>query len=140
MSVRDTAKAATDMDLLELAIDHAGGVPNLAALCGVKANTPNEWLRRLREGRSLSADKRRMFRELLRIEEHADVPGYTLSAIAHNPSRVALMSKRERAEALEQLGRALLALSAAEAPDSAKALPEAESVRRSQRRAGDTKR
>lgn len=61
----------TDLELVLGAVQKFGSAAGLAREMDVGSNTPNEWLRRLRQGGKLSADKRRRLKDLLR--EPADV-------------------------------------------------------------------
>jgi transposase-like protein len=80
--------------LVEQAIKRFGTAADLARRMGVGANTPNEWLHRLRAGGRLSVDKRERLRRLLDIapggqigEVHSGVtlpPGSGKTATALN--------------------------------------------------------
>jgi transposase-like protein len=55
-----TSQPSPDLDLVTRAIRKFGSAAALARKMGVAPNTPNEWLRRLRRGGTLSRDKRRL--------------------------------------------------------------------------------
>lgn len=66
--------SAEDLGLLSAAIERFGSAAALARAYGggIKTNTPNEWLRRIRAGGQLSTDKRRRIQELLSLPAQAE--------------------------------------------------------------------
>lgn len=59
------AKPLSDLDLVEAALEKYGGAKKLAAKLGVRGNTPNAMLKRVRDGGRLSIDKRQRLESLL---------------------------------------------------------------------------